>query len=155
MTKTIQDNSEVYEEILSYLKEHADPDVFIAVRKMYEDHKEEVISALGGEFAEDSGPRSAVREMQAIEAAKAECAPVINAALAFDSAASVYRQALKAMGVDTSGTPPSSMRGIFRAMRSAQRRATPGMAMDSAAGQSAAARVMKRFPGAVIPRLAQ
>jgi hypothetical protein len=100
--------------------------------------------------------RSAVFEMQAIERARAECQAFIpTTVLAFDSEGDVYETALNAMGVDCRGTPAANLPGIFRTMRKLQTgNAGGGLAMDSAATNSARKAFLKEFPAAVIPRRA-
>lgn len=93
--------------------------------------------------------REAIREVQAINTAKADAHPFVGALDAsFDSAAAVYRFALDSLGVDLKGVHPSAFGAILRAQPK------PGAANDTAKrptlAQDAKAETsfIERFPAA-------
>lgn len=96
--------------------------------------------------------RAAVREMQAIAQAQAEVAPVVGAVVAMDSAAGVYIEACKRLGV-----PDAALAGvqnhtdgartffdIARQRHRARGNRLPAVAMDAATE----AEHLKMFPHA-------
>ena len=96
--------------------------------------------------------RAAVREMQAIVQAQAEVAPVVGAVVAMDSAAGVYIEACKRLGI-----PDAALAGvqnhvggartffdIARQQHRARGNRLPAVAMDAAEE----AEHLKMFPNA-------
>jgi hypothetical protein len=84
-----------------------------------------------------------IRRMQDIRCAEAEVQPVVGPVVGMDSAAGVFREALRRLGVDTWKIYPSALPVVFRHARApGARRSVP--AMDSAA----TADIARRFPGA-------
>ena len=87
-----------------------------------------------------------VRELQAIREAEADVTPVVGPVPAMDSAAGIYRHALRAVGVDPAafGTMGSTAwRTAWRMSQRSHRR--PGMAQDAKAAKG----FNERFPNAV------
>jgi hypothetical protein len=101
--------------------------------------------ALAADSAYSPRGRSAVAEMQAIRRAEAA---VGGGPFAADSAAGVYGEALKAMGVSIRGVHPSAYQGMYEM---AQRRQTGQTAAPVRASDSGS--FAKRFPDA--PRVRQ
>ena len=94
----------------------------------------------------EKGRKSALAEAAAIRTAEREVTPVTGElAVAFDSAADVYQEGLKALGVDLTGLPRSSFAATFRAVH-ASRSAAPKVAQDAAAVGTARDNFNKRFP---------
>lgn len=93
----------------------------------------------------EKGRKSALVEAAAIRTAEREVAAVTGElAVAFDSAADVYREGLVAMGVDLDGLPRSSFAATFRAVH-ASRAAAPKVAADSAMPSTARDVFNQRF----------
>jgi hypothetical protein len=93
---------------------------------------------------------AAVHAMNAYRTAEAETREVLGAgaAMAFDSAADVYRVALARMGIETRSIAPPDFAAVFRACRRARRdagRPLAPIAMDSTGASGFAG----RFPDAV------
>ena len=111
----------------------------------------------GGNIAADSArlaynarsfgtPHGAIREVQAIQAAMAECAAHLTGrTVAFDSAASVYSEALITMGHrhSISDVPPSGLQAVYRL---AARAGGPGP--SRVASDTARTEFGNRFPDA-------
>lgn len=94
----------------------------------------------------EKGRKSALVEAAAIRTAEREVTPVTGElAVAFDSAADVYQEGLKALGVDLTGLPRSSFAATFRAVH-ASRSAAPKVAQDAVAVGTARDNFNKRFP---------
>lgn len=92
------------------------------------------------------GRQSALAEGAAIRTAEREVFPVTGElAVAFDSAADVYREGLVAMDVSLDGLPRSSFAATFRAVH-ASRAAAPKVATDSALTGTTRETFNKRFP---------
>lgn len=81
------------------------------------------------------------QEFRALEQAKSEVRSTVGDVIGMDSAADVYKFALKQIGVDVTGMPDAGLSKLF-AVASANKTSapTPRVAMDSAS-------VTKRFPG--------
>lgn len=94
----------------------------------------------------DQGRKSALTEAAAIRTAEREVAPVTGElAVAFDSAADVYKEGLTALGVDLTSLPRSAFAATFRAV-AASRTAAPSVAQDGALTGTARDQFNKRFP---------
>lgn len=94
----------------------------------------------------DKGRKSALAEAAAIRTAEREVSPVTGElAVAYDSAADVYKEGLTALGVDLTGLPRSSYAATFRAVHAA-RTASPKVATDAAMTGTARDQFNKRFP---------
>lgn len=94
----------------------------------------------------DAGRQSALTEAAAIRTAEREVAPVTGElAVAFDSAADVYREGLTALGVALDGLPRSAYAATFRAVQ-ASRAATPTVATDAKMTGTARDKFNARFP---------
>lgn len=92
------------------------------------------------------GRQSALAESAAIRTAEREVLPVTGElAVAFDSAADVYRAGLEAMDVNIEGLPKASYGATFRAI-SAARSAKPVVAQDSKPAATARTGFNERFP---------
>lgn len=92
------------------------------------------------------GRQDALAEGAAIRTAEREVFPVTGElAVAFDSAADVYREGLVAMDVNLDGLPRSSFAATFRAVH-ASRAAAPKVATDSALVGSTRDNFNQRFP---------
>jgi hypothetical protein len=89
-----------------------------------------------GQHTYSIGSANPVRCLLDIQAAQAEVAPVVGAVLGMDSAAGVFREALRRLNVDTRSIYPSGLPAVFRAARHRQRERGPSIAMDSAARAS-------------------
>ena len=90
--------------------------------------------------------KAALTEAAAIRTAEREVTPVTGElAVAFDSAADVYKEGLTALGVDLTGLPRSSFAATFRAVH-ANRSAAPKVAQDSVTVGTARDTFNKRFP---------
>ena len=114
----------------------------------------ELRETIDPELANDALTRHVHRAMDAAHEARQECGAYLDDGLAFDSAGSMYRHALRRMGMTTgvSTIPDSAARGIFRALRQAQN-SGGRLASDSApTPQAVVDDIKRRFPGAVIPR---
>ena len=91
------------------------------------------------------GRKSALTEAAAIRTAEREVTPVTGElAVAFDSAADVYREGLKALGVDLTGLPRSTFAATFRAV-AANRTAAPSVAQDAKLTGSAREQFNQRY----------
>jgi hypothetical protein len=86
--------------------------------------------------------RRIVAAVQALRRAEAEVLPYAGAIVGMDSAAGVYREALRRAGHNVAGLHPSAARSMWQALRGGGKR-TP--VMDARASADFA----KRFPGAV------
>ncbi len=94
----------------------------------------------------DKGRKSALAEAAAIRTAEREVTPVTGElAVAFDSAADVYQEGLKALGVDLTGLPRSTFAATFRAV-AANRSAAPSVAQDAKLPGSARDQFNQRYP---------
>ena len=95
----------------------------------------------------------AVERFNAIRRAEKEVAPIIGEVAAMDSADSIYKMALDAMGVDVHGVPASAYGALVRELSKAKA-ASPRIAQDAAA---AAGDFFDQFPNldkAKLPRRA-
>ena len=94
----------------------------------------------------EQGRKDALAEAAAIRTAEREVAPVTGElAVAFDSAADVYQEGLKALNVDLTGLPRSAFAATFRSVHAA-RAAAPSVAQDGALTGTARDQFNKRFP---------
>jgi len=93
-----------------------------------------------------AGRKSALAEGAAIRTAEREVFPVTGElAVAFDSAADVYRAGLEGLGVALDGLPRSSYGATFRAVHTATA-AAPKVAQDSTMTGTARENFNKRYP---------
>ncbi len=83
----------------------------------------------------------AIREMRAIQDAEREVAPVVGPVLGMDSAAEVYGEACRRLGINVARVAPAGMADVFRAHRSSGRK--PALAMDA----SSMASLEQMIPG--------
>jgi len=95
--------------------------------------------------ARTDGAADAVKRIQAIHRAEKDVMPLIGEVVAQDSAEAVYKLALDANNVDTTGVHPSAYGAMVRML--AKPEAKPSVAMDA----SSVSDFQKRFPNAVIP----
>lgn len=94
----------------------------------------------------EKGRKDALAEAAAIRTAEREVTPVTGElAVAFDSAADVYQEGLKALGVDLTGLPRSAFPTTFRAVNAA-RAAVPKVAQDARLTGTARDTFNERFP---------
>lgn len=94
----------------------------------------------------DAGRKSALAEAAAIRTAEREVTPVTGElAVAFDSAADVYKEGLTALGVDLDGLPRASYAATFKAVHAA-RSAVPKVAQDGKLTGTARDQFNARFP---------
>lgn len=94
----------------------------------------------------DKGRKDALAEAAAIRTAEREVTPVTGElAVAFDSAADVYQEGLKALGVDLTGLPRAAFATTFRAVNAA-RAAAPKVAQDARLTGTARDTFNERFP---------
>lgn len=94
----------------------------------------------------EQGRKDALAEAAAIRTAEREVAPVTGElAVAFDSAADVYQEGLKALNVDLTGLPRSAFAATFRSVHAA-RSAAPSVAQDARLTGSAREQFNQRFP---------
>lgn len=94
----------------------------------------------------EKGRKDALAEAAAIRTAEREVTPVTGElAVAFDSAADVYQEGLKALGVDLTGLPRSAFATTFRAVNAA-RAAAPKVAQDARLTGTARDTFNERFP---------
>lgn len=94
----------------------------------------------------EKGRKSALTEAAAIRTAEREVTPVTGElAVAFDSAADVYKEGLTALGVALDGLPRASYAATFRAV-SAARTAAPKVAQDGALLGTSRDQFNARFP---------
>lgn len=80
----------------------------------------------------DKARTDAAADFQAIRKAERDVAPVVGELVAMDSAAAVYAEGLKALGVALDGLPESAYAATFNATKAARDALVPTIAQDGA-----------------------
>ena len=145
-------NFKLFERMLEFLKERISPEDYLTVEGFYTSTAEgwnpEAQDRNGRAMDRSSVvAHRVVREVQAVEAARRECAQHLpDAHLAFDTAGAVYRAALRNMGHDPGVMHDSGYAPVFRMALRRPPGGGAGMAFDGAAARTAETR-LERIPG--------
>ena len=140
--------------LLNYLKGKLSDEDYTAAAALVQ--AEEAMDGDDGDNDEDDKPamdaasirRAAAADFAAIRTAEREVRPVIGElAVAMDSAAAIYKEALVSLGVDLAGLPEASYGATFRAVQSARAAvASPTVAQDAKNVAASRSAFETRFP---------